>query len=148
MHHAHHAHAHRLSGPIAALTGRFSTTDVDEHGSAPNTTAVMVDAEDTNVQVMTQAALLAVMRSCAELECRTTRLEATNLVLERRLRQVDGPIDTIKTIQAHQWREQQAKMSMLRHNMRTLVHVVHLLAEGHHAQDDVLHALQPQPDIF
>ena len=142
----HHAHAHRFSGPIAALAGRFSTTDVDEHGSTPNTTAVMVDAQDingngTHMHVMTQAALLAVMKSCAELECRMTRLEA-------RVWQVDEALDMIKTCQAHQWREQQAKISMLRHNMRTLVYVVHRLAEGHHAQDDVLRALQPQPDIF
>ena len=150
MHHAHHAHAHRFSGPIAALAGRFSTTDVDEHGSTPNTTAVMVDAQDINVQVthMTQAALLAVMKSCAELECRMTRLEASDLVIERRVQQVDGALDMIKTCQTHQWREQQTKMSMLMHNMRTLVHVVHRLAEGHHAQVDVLPALQPQPDIF
>ena len=136
--------AHRFSGSVAALAGRFSATHVGEDGSTPNTTAVMVDAQDINgegTQVMTQAALLAVMKSCAELQCRMTRLEA-------RVWQVDEALVGIKTCQAHQWREQQAKISMLRHNMRTLLHVVHRLAEGHHAQDDILYALQPLPDIF
>ena len=146
------AHAHRFSGSIAALAGRFSATDVGEDGSTPNTTAVMVDAEDTNMQVscLTQAALLAVMKSCAELQCRMTRLEATNSVIEHRVQQVDGTLAIIKTCQTHQWREQQAKIGMLLHNMQTLHHSVQRLAEGHHAQDDVLYALQPHPnpDIF
>ena len=67
----------------------------------------MVDAQDingegTHMQVMTQAALLAVMKSCAELECRMTQLEAC-------VWQVDEALDMIKTCQAHQWCEQQAK---------------------------------------
>ena len=140
--------AHRFSGSVAALAGRFSATHVGEDGSTPNTTAVMVDAEDTNVQVcrLTQAALLAVMKSCAELQCRMTRLEASNSVIEHRVQQVDGALGMIKTCQAHQWREQQAKIGMLLHNIQTLHHSVHRLAEGHHAQDDVLYALQPHPD--